>query len=74
MICDIPFEFKGVKSEREYVASQGPLERTAADHWRMIWELNIRIIAMLTTCEEGDLIFKVWSLILRLQTVFFITS
>ncbi|XP_062583571.1 receptor-type tyrosine-protein phosphatase delta-like [Saccostrea cucullata] len=42
----------GYKSEREYIATQGPIPGTIDDFWRMIWEQNVSIIVMLTLCKE----------------------
>jgi tyrosine-protein phosphatase non-receptor type 6 len=45
-----------------FIATQGPLERTTADFWRMIWQENSRIILMVTTLEVNGTIkcFKYW--------------
>ncbi|XP_042254387.1 receptor-type tyrosine-protein phosphatase H [Thunnus maccoyii] len=43
----------GYSSNREYIATQGPLPGTVNDFWRMIWEQRVRGIVMVTNCTEG---------------------
>ncbi|CAF3581560.1 unnamed protein product [Rotaria sp. Silwood1] len=42
----------GLHNPREYIACQGPLKSTINDHWKMIWEQNVRIIIMLSGLVE----------------------
>uniref|UniRef100_A0A3P9KWZ6 protein-tyrosine-phosphatase n=1 Tax=Oryzias latipes TaxID=8090 RepID=A0A3P9KWZ6_ORYLA len=43
----------GYTTNREYIATQGPLPGTVKDFWRMIWEQQVKRIAMVTNCVEG---------------------
>lgn len=45
--------FQGYTTNREYIATQGPLPGTVKDFWRMIWEQQVKRIAMVTNCVEG---------------------
>nr|XP_046233587.1 receptor-type tyrosine-protein phosphatase H-like isoform X3 [Scatophagus argus] len=43
----------GYNSNREYIATQGPLPSTVNDFWRMVWEQRVKGIVMVTNCTEG---------------------
>uniref|UniRef100_A0A8C5SJD7 protein-tyrosine-phosphatase n=1 Tax=Laticauda laticaudata TaxID=8630 RepID=A0A8C5SJD7_LATLA len=42
----------GYRQKDSYIASQGPLQHTIEDFWRMIWEWKSGSIVMLTELEE----------------------
>ncbi|XP_058805805.1 tyrosine-protein phosphatase Lar isoform X2 [Phymastichus coffea] len=42
----------GYRKQNAYVATQGPLQETFADFWRMCWELRSATIVMMTKLEE----------------------
>lgn len=37
---------------KRYIATQGPMNCTVVDFWRMIWQTESRILVMLTNLEE----------------------
>ncbi|XP_069127380.1 receptor-type tyrosine-protein phosphatase alpha-like isoform X2 [Argopecten irradians] len=43
----------GVSLPAEYIATQGPIDKTIDDFWRMIWQLQSGKIVMLTNLVEG---------------------
>ncbi|XP_063613913.1 receptor-type tyrosine-protein phosphatase alpha-like [Penaeus indicus] len=38
---------------KRFIATQGPKNTTVQDFWRMIWEQNVYVIIMVTSCNEG---------------------
>ena len=44
--------FQGYKEKGAYIATQGPLQNTIVDFWRMIWEFRCSCIVMLCELEE----------------------
>lgn len=43
---------QGYNSNREYIATQGPLPSTLNDFWQMVWEQGVKGIVMVTNCSE----------------------
>ncbi|XP_026188773.1 receptor-type tyrosine-protein phosphatase eta-like isoform X2 [Mastacembelus armatus] len=54
----------GGGSERDFICTQGPLQSTMADFWRMVWEQNVRIIVMVTALKYKDIVLcdRYWPL------------
>ena len=44
---------QGFKHSNAYIAAQGPMPNTISDFWRMIWELRLITVVMLTKCIEA---------------------
>uniref|UniRef100_A0A8C7XUB2 Tyrosine-protein phosphatase non-receptor type 9 n=1 Tax=Oryzias sinensis TaxID=183150 RepID=A0A8C7XUB2_9TELE len=44
----------GYKQKNAYIGTQGPLEKTYNDFWRMVWEQSVLVIVMTTRTEEGS--------------------
>ena len=40
-------------SEKNYIATQGPIPSTFGDFWKMIWQEDVRMVVMLTAESEG---------------------
>eukprot|EP00118_Oscarella_pearsei_P021614 m.243272 g.243272 ORF g.243272 m.243272 type:complete len:144 (+) comp40237_c0_seq58:5688-6119(+) len=54
MCCVFYMSFQGYSCRSLYIATQGPLESTVFDFWRMIWEQKCGTIVMLTKLQEGE--------------------
>ncbi|XP_071532745.1 receptor-type tyrosine-protein phosphatase beta-like [Panulirus ornatus] len=44
----------GYDKKRQFIACQGPTELYIDDFWRMVWEKNVHVIAMVTQCVEKN--------------------
>ena len=53
MSCTALPTLQGYKSKQEYIATQGPLDHTVDDFWRMIWEQNVHTIVMVINLKHG---------------------
>ncbi|KAI9655012.1 MAG: hypothetical protein M1831_004971 [Alyxoria varia] len=40
-------------SEKNYIATQGPIPSTFGDFWKMVWQQDVQMIVMLTAESEG---------------------
>ena len=48
---------QGARGERkQYILTQGPMESTVVDFWRMIWEQQVRVVIMLTDFSESGMV------------------
>jgi receptor-type tyrosine-protein phosphatase F len=44
----------GFKHKNAYIATQGPLQATVNDFWRLIWEREVHSIVMLASSQESE--------------------
>jgi netrin-G3 ligand len=44
----------GYRKRAEFIATQGPLEDTVIDFWRMVWDYSIQCVVMLTNLKEDN--------------------
>ena len=42
------------RSQRKFIATQGPLPNTVEDFWRMVWTYKCSVIVMLTALYESN--------------------
>ena len=45
---------QGYRQRGAFIATQGPLQDTVDDFWRMLMEQNSNIVVMLTKLQEGE--------------------
>ena len=43
---------QGYDRPSKFIATQGPVEASYADFWRMVWEQNTKVIVMVTNLIE----------------------
>ena len=49
----------GFRRPRSYIGTQGPMQGSFPEFWRMIWEQNTSVIVMITHLfEGGKVIFR----------------
>ena len=57
-----------VAGQKEYIASQGCLQATIADFWRMIWQEKTKMIVMVTDIVEMGKVNNILSQMISVQT------
>ena len=44
---------QGYRQKKSYIATQGPLESTVCDFWRMVWENESKCVVLLSELKEN---------------------
>ena len=44
---------QGYRQRNAFIVTQGPMENTTGDFWRMVWEQKTATIVMLTQLKEN---------------------
>lgn len=61
----------GFEDKRKYICCQGPMEHTAGDMWKLIWENDVHIIVSLTEIDSDDeTCFEYWVAAKGFQIIF----
>lgn len=62
MITHSLIYLQGFHSQKEFICTQGPRKNTTTDFWRMVWELEVETIVMLSRCYEhgSEKCFPYW--------------
>ena len=55
----------GFRKPRAYIGTQGPMQGSFPEFWRMIWEQNTTVIVMITHLFEGGKVICNQTLITR---------
>lgn len=50
------FLLQGYHQRDQYILTQGPLQNTVGDFWRMIWEYKVSCVTMLCQLQEKGVV------------------
>ena len=50
------FNAQGYRQRDAFIATQGPMNNTCGDFWRMVWEQKSAAVVMLTQLEEDGIV------------------
>jgi len=64
---------QGYRQNNAYVTTQGPLENTVNEFWRMVWEIKSRTIVMLCGLMENEMVQNIPLTYLYMHLALFIT-